>query len=66
MRKLIKQVCIVNLILNIIMFILIIMPRKRTRRIRHFFAKLFMELWVGVSRAFAMIYEDLWQKGNGY
>lgn len=57
---------IANLALNLFMFILVIMPRQHTRRIRHALARLVINLWVGTSRVWSMLHEDLWQRGNGH
>lgn len=70
MRGFIKQLliafAIANTILNVTMFLLIFLPRDYTRPIRHILARWVMTLWVSDSRFWAMLHDDLWQKGNGH
>lgn len=65
-KKLLWAFAIANTILNVIMFILVILPRDKTRLIRHALAAMVMKLWISDSRLWAMIHDDLWQKGNGH
>ncbi|HEX9925298.1 MAG TPA: hypothetical protein VGD99_21760 [Anaerolineae bacterium] len=66
LRRLLVAFAIANTFLNVVMFILIILPRERTRRIRHTLARLAMAGWAGTARVWTMVHEDLWQGGNGH
>jgi hypothetical protein len=66
MKRLLISFAIANTLLNVIMFVLIILPRERTRRIRHALARVVQGGWIASSRLWTMIHEDLWQKGNGH
>lgn len=66
MKCWVVRAAILNLVANVIMVFLILLPRKYTRRVRHTLARLVMGLWVGTMRLWTMLYEDFWQKGNGH
>lgn len=70
MREFVKRAfvsfAIANAALNVVMFLLVVLPRERTRHVRHTLARVVMRLWVLLARVGSMLHEDLWQKGNGY
>lgn len=70
MREFIKRAfvlfAIANTALNVVMFVLVALPRERTRAVRHTLARVVMRFWILCGRLGVMLYEDLWQKGNGY
>jgi hypothetical protein len=66
MKRLLISFAIANTLLNVIMFILIVLPRERTRRIRRALARVAMAGWAGTARVWTMVHEDLWQGGNGH
>jgi hypothetical protein len=66
MRRLIVAAALMSLAVNIIMVILVVLPRKHTRRLRHFLARVVMGLWVSTGRMWAMLHDDFWQRGNGH
>ncbi len=65
-KRLVVLFAIANLAFTLFMFVLIILPRQYTRRIRHALARLVVGAWVGNSRVWSMLHDDLWQKGNGH
>lgn len=57
---------LVAVITSLLAVILVIAPRSIPRKIRHTLAWLVMWQWKKFSRLSAIIYDKLWQKGNGH
>lgn len=56
---------IANLLINVAMVTMILLPRTMTRRLRHAIARSIMSLWGLGSRVLGMVHDDFWQRGNG-
>lgn len=55
-----------GIILSLLTLALVLAPRRIPRKIRHSLANLVMWQWKKFSRLSAVVYDALWQKGNGH
>lgn len=67
LKKLIVYSLILFGVFHLLILILVLMPRKYTRKIRHFLARLLMIAgWHLPARLASLGHDVLWQKGNGH
>lgn len=50
---------------HLLILVLVLMPRKYTRQVRHFLAHILMTIWHLSSRVLGMGHDVMWQRGNG-
>jgi len=56
---------LISLSLHLVIFALLFLPRRYTKRVRRFLAGLVMAQWIGGSRISQIVHELLWQRGDG-
>ena len=59
MKKPIRILAYISLGIHIVMLLILFLPKEHTKPIRFLLSKIVMKLWVGFSRVWTVIYEDL-------
>ena len=64
--SLVVIICVLtNLLINLLVVAILLLPRRHTRWVRHKLARAVMWQWRKMSKLSAIVYAGLWQRGNG-
>lgn len=59
-----KSKCLITLL--VIIFILALTPPHRNKSLRQLMGEMILKIWSKSGAIMAVIYQELWSKGNGY